>query len=119
MFHSYLSHILIIVVPLAGGPGQASIPSRSPDSYTYEELLSQSITPGKRRRSAEARPPYITAKLMGSDIPDSFKIGDSQVVNGFTNKPLDNGQSYSFFTRATVMSENQVGILLILDVECS
>ncbi|PIK36504.1 putative receptor-type tyrosine-protein phosphatase delta isoform X4, partial [Apostichopus japonicus] len=86
-------------------PGQASIPSRSPDSYTYEELLSQSITPGKRRRSAEARPPYITAKLMGSDIPDSFKIGDSQVVNGFTNKPLDNGQSYSFFTRATVMSE--------------
>ncbi|XP_071850013.1 receptor-type tyrosine-protein phosphatase delta-like isoform X2 [Apostichopus japonicus] len=102
-----LDHILIIVVPLAGGPGQASIPSRSPDSYTYEELLSQSITPGKRRRSAEARPPYITAKLMGSDIPDSFKIGDSQVVNGFTNKPLDNGQSYSFFTRATVMSENQ------------
>lgn len=104
-----LDHILIVVVPLRMENGEASLPSRSPDSYTYEELLAESITvtTGRRRRAASGDSPYITAKLMGNDIPSEFKIGDGEVVNGFNNKPLENGRPYTFFTRATVMSEDQ------------
>ena len=115
IFSSLCSNVVIVVVPcLQDNKGRPIVPDRRPDTYSIEEL-----TPSDRRRrdvydesrdrrAATPAPPYITAKLRGDHMPSSFTIGDGAVYDGYYNKELEKGTYYAFFTRVTVMSEDEV-----------
>eukprot|EP00057_Strongylocentrotus_purpuratus_P029799 XP_011684273.1 PREDICTED: receptor-type tyrosine-protein phosphatase delta [Strongylocentrotus purpuratus] len=108
-----LDYLYVIVIGLRNKNGEPVALTISPNDIKTEDLEVQSR--GRRsaqhprsRRAATGQDtePYIAAKLNGEEMPASFVIGDGSEVNGYRNKPLKEGEYYTLFTRAVILSEN-------------
>ncbi|XP_071498430.1 receptor-type tyrosine-protein phosphatase delta-like, partial [Diadema antillarum] len=106
-----LDFMYVIVIPLGLDENGTPLgPAISPNDIKTSQLLGGARARRSlrdRRQSTTGGEPYITAKLMGDKLPSSFVIGDNSEINGFKNKPLEQGKYYVFFTRAVVLNENQ------------
>ncbi|XP_072021945.1 receptor-type tyrosine-protein phosphatase F-like isoform X2 [Amphiura filiformis] len=108
-----VDNVFIVVVPLlTDNNGRPIIPDKPTDSYSLSDLTSsdrsrRDVSDRREQRATEAESPYISAQLRGNNMPPNFVIGDGAVYNGYYNKPLEKGKYYSFFTRVTVMSEDE------------
>ncbi|XP_041474903.1 tyrosine-protein phosphatase Lar-like isoform X2 [Lytechinus variegatus] len=107
-----LDYLYIIVIPLSRNKNGEPVPlSISPNDIRTEDLVipsrgRRSVRPRSRRAVAPEMQPYIAAKLTGEDMPETFVVGDGSQVNGYRNKPLKEGEFYTIFTRAVILSEN-------------
>jgi len=83
--YGQIGHYYVVVIP-------GDMPSQEPDTYTTADLQNIIGVNG----------PYIAARFGKPKLLKKFTLGDNQVYDGFTNRPLNRDQTYYVFVRAVV-----------------
>jgi hypothetical protein len=71
-----------------------------------QDLFNVTITTMKKSDN-----PYVTAKILGSNLVSNFTIGDGKYYNGYYNAPLERGSTYRVFVRAVTKAQNGVSVI--------
>ncbi|XP_036361663.1 receptor-type tyrosine-protein phosphatase F isoform X7 [Octopus sinensis] len=85
--HGPLSHYLLIVVP-------EQYPEKAPEDFEVEELEDDGPV------DMPSLNPYIAARFEANSLPDVLKLGNKQMYDSHTNRPLDPDHTYRVFLRA-------------------
>ncbi|XP_052827297.1 receptor-type tyrosine-protein phosphatase S isoform X7 [Octopus bimaculoides] len=85
--HGPLSHYLLIVVP-------EQYPEKAPEDFEVEDLEDDEPV------DLPSLKPYIAARFEANSLPDVLKLGNGQMYDSHTNRPLDPDHTYRVFLRA-------------------